>query len=130
MRGRSYYKLKPRDTSHLVNVEMPINKFGLSLERSGAEPYYQWNGLLRNYVRDNALCVVTADFDARLRKIRCVALPVDDDDVANKQYVQQNIQILNDRQEEFEKKMIEFQNNVQTALHKLEVITSFSDKIE
>ena len=123
MRGWPYYKLKARDTSHLVNVKMPINKFGISLGRSGAEPYYQWNGLLRNYVRDNALCVVAVDFDARSRKIRRVALPVDDDDVANKRYVQQSIQILKDRQEEFEKKMIEFQNNMQTALHKLEVIS-------
>lgn len=113
---------------------MPINKFGISLGRSGGESYYQWNGLLRNYVRDNALCVVATDFDARSRKIRRVTLPVDDDDVANKRYVQQSLQILKDRQEEFEKKMVEFQNNMQVALHELETmigqITPSTDKTE
>jgi len=39
---------------------------------------------MRNYVYENALCHVAADFDARLYKIRRVALPVDDDDIANK----------------------------------------------
>jgi len=35
-------------------------------------------------VRDNALCMGAVDFDAKSRKIRRVALPVDDNDVANK----------------------------------------------
>lgn len=96
---------------------MPINKFGISLG-SGSEPYYQWSGLLRNYVRDNALCMVAADFDAKSRKIRRVAPPVDDGDVANKRYVEQNVQILKDRQDEFEKKMMAFQNIVQIELNK------------
>ena len=52
------------------------------------DPYYQWSGLIRNYVRDNALCIVATDFDAKSRKIRHVALPVDDGEVANKRYVQ------------------------------------------
>jgi hypothetical protein len=99
---------------------MPINKFGISLGRSGAEPYYQWGGLLRNYVRDNALCVVATDFDAKSRKIRRVALPVDDGDVANKRYVEQSMQILKDRQDEIERKMMVFQNNVQVILNELQ----------
>jgi len=44
---------------------MPINKFGASLGKSGAEPYYQWSGLLRNFVRDNALCMGATDFDKK-----------------------------------------------------------------
>jgi len=76
---------------------MPINKFGTSLGRSGAEPYYQWNELFRNFVRDNALCTGAADFDAKSRKIRRVALPVGDGNVANKRYVLQRVQILKDQ---------------------------------
>jgi len=52
---------------------------------------------MRNY--ENALCRVTTDFDAKLCKIRRVALPVDDDDVVNKRFVQQNMQILKAGQE-------------------------------
>jgi len=50
-----------------------------------------------------------------LCKIRRVTLPVDEDDVANKQYVQQSIQILKDRQDEIKKK-ITFQSNGQIML--------------
>jgi len=39
---------------------MPINKFGTSLGKSGAEPYYQCSGLLRNFMRDNALSMDAA----------------------------------------------------------------------
>jgi len=63
---------------------MPIDKFGTSLRKNGAEPYYQWSGLLRNFVRDNALYMGATDFDAKSRKIRHVALLIDDD--ANKHY--------------------------------------------
>ena len=66
---------------------MPINKFELSLG-GGSESHYQWRGLLINYVRNNALCIVAAD--AKSRKIRRVALLVDDADVANKRYMQQS----------------------------------------
>jgi len=95
---------------------MPINKFGISLGRSGVEPYYQWNGLVKDYVRDNAFCIVAANFDARSRKIRRVALPVDDNDAANKQYVLQSVQILKDRQDEIEKKIVELQDNVRILM--------------
>jgi len=59
-------------------------------------------------VRDNALCMGAADFDAKLRKIRRVALPVDDDDVANERYVLQSVKILKDRQDEIEKNIVTF----------------------
>lgn len=97
---------------------MPINKFGISFGRT--ESYYQWNGLIRNYVRDNALCMTATDFDAKSRKIRRVALPIDDDDVANKRYVQHSVQVLKDRQEEFERKMEAFQNDMQIMLNELQ----------
>jgi len=47
-------------------------------------------------MRDNALCMGAADFDAKSRKIRSVALSVDDSNVANKRYVQ-SVKILKDR---------------------------------
>jgi len=58
---------------------------------------------MRNYVYENALCRVATDFDARLCKIRRVALPVDNDDVVNKRFVQQNMQILKNGQDEVDK---------------------------
>jgi len=83
---------------------MPINKF-LSEQRNDDDSFHHWNGIIKNYVYENALCRVATDFDARLCKIRCVALPIDDDDVVNKRFVQQNMQILKDQQDEFEKNM-------------------------
>jgi len=57
-------------------------------------------------MHDNALCMGTADIDAKSRKIRCVALPdVDNDDVAKKRYVIQSVKILKDRQDENEKEL-------------------------
>jgi len=62
---------------------------------------------MRIYLYENALCRVATDFDARLCKIRHIALPVDhDDDVANKRFVQQSMRILKDWQDEIEKKII------------------------
>ena len=68
---------------------MPINKFELSLE-GRSESHYQRRGLLRNYMCDNALCIVAADFDAKSRKIWRIALPYDAD-AANKRYMQQSV---------------------------------------
>jgi len=61
---------------------MPINKFGLSKQKND-DSYHRWNDIMRNYVYENAMCRVATDFDARLCKIRRVALSVDDDDVNN-----------------------------------------------
>jgi len=72
----------------------------------------QWNGLFRNYMTSAiTLCVVTADFDTKLHKIRHVAL--DDGDVTNKRYVRQSRQILKDQQNEIKKNIATLQNNVQ-----------------
>ncbi|KYM95550.1 hypothetical protein ALC62_13802, partial [Cyphomyrmex costatus] len=115
--------LSVRDESLAVmrffDIEMPINKFGLSLG-GGSESHYQWRGLIRNNVRDNALCRVATDFDAKLRKIRRLALPVEDTDAANKRYVQQSVQDLKDRLDEIERRITSFQNNVQIILNEFE----------
>jgi len=94
---------------------MSISKFGLSEQRNDDDSYYRWDDTMRNYMYENALCRIATDFDVRLCKIRRVALPVDDDDVVNKQFVQQSMQILKDRQDEIEKK-ITFQTNRQIML--------------
>jgi len=95
--AKSDYKLISFYTlCHLVDITMLINKFGLSLG-GGSESHYQWRRLLRNYMRDNALCIVAVDFDTKSCKIRRVALPMDDADAANKRYVQQSVQNLKDR---------------------------------
>lgn len=75
-----------------------------------------WNGLLRNYVRDNALCRSATDFDARFCKIRRVALPEANDDAANKLYVEQSINKLRKTQEEFEKNIA----RLHTVVHALQ----------
>jgi len=85
---------------------------------------------MRNYVYENALCRVTTDFDARLYKIRRVALPVDDDNVGNKLYVQQSMQILKDGQNEIEKKITSLQTNRQFMLKYVqENIQTFKDQL-
>jgi len=58
---------------------MPIRKFGLSEQRNDDDLYYRWNGIMRNYIYENALCRIATDF---------VALSVDDD-VDNKRFMQQ-----------------------------------------
>lgn len=92
---------------------MSINKFGLSLGTSD-NSYYHYNALLRNYVRDNALCRTASGFDARSRKIQRVAQPQADNDAANKVYVDNVIKQLTDRQEEIEKKIITLTTLIQT----------------
>jgi len=106
---------------------MPINKFGISLGGSGVESYYQWSGLVRNYVRDNALCMTASDFDAKSRKIRRVALPVDDGDAVNKRYMQQNVQMLKDRQDEIETKIAALQNKVDIMLNEIRQVLTHRD---
>jgi len=98
---------------------MPISKFELFKQRNDDDSYHRWNDIIRNYVYENALCRVVTDFNMRLCKIRRVTLPVDDDDdddVANTRYVQQSIQILEDRQDEIKKKITSLQSNGQIML--------------
>jgi len=71
---------------------MSISKFGLSEQRNNDDSFHRWNDIMRNYVYENALSRVATDFDARLCKIRRVALPVDDDDVVNKRFVHTNFE--------------------------------------
>jgi len=109
---------------------MPISKFGLSEQRNDDDSYHRWNGIIRNYVYENALCRVATDFDARLCKIRRVALPVDDDDVANKRFVQQSMQILKDRQNEIEGKLESLQNSATISLNYMQQsLQTFKDQL-
>jgi len=71
-------------------------------------------GIMKNYVYENALCRVVTDFDARSCKIRRVALPIDDDDVVNKRFVQQKMQILKNGQDEIEKNMQILKNGMKS----------------
>jgi len=75
-------------------------------------PLERYNQKLR--VR-KCLCRVATDFDARLYKIRRVVLPVDG--VANKRFVQQNMQILKDRQNEIESKSGLLQSSANISLN-------------
>ena len=109
---------------------MSINKFGLPLEKvANSTYYYQWNGLLRNYVRDNALCLTAADFDARSRKIRRVAQPESDTDAVNKRYVETSVNFLRDRQEEYEKKLTALEINMQTLRITIEELRKILEKL-
>ena len=106
-----------------VCVKMPINKFGFSLHKSevgsSTMNYYTLNGLLRNYVRDNALCRSIDDFDAKTRKIRRVAQPEADSDAVNKQYVDQVVKSSIDQHvEEFVKKQSRWIEQESHALRK------------
>jgi len=108
---------------------MPISKFGLSDQGNDDDSFHRWNSIMRKYVSENALCRVATDFDAGLCKIRRVALPIDDD-VVNKRFVQQNMQILKDRQDEIEKNMTSLQTNRQFMLKYLqENIQTFKDQL-
>jgi len=64
-------------------------------------------------VHDDVLYMGAADFDAKSRRIRRVALLIDDDDVANKCYMLQSVKILKARQDEIERKIATLQNNMQ-----------------
>jgi len=97
------------DVTHIKKI--PISKFGLSKQRNDDDSYHRWNGIMRNYVYENVLCCVVTDFDARSCKIRRVALPVDNDDVVNKRFVQLNMHILKNEQDEIEKKIRSLQTN-------------------
>lgn len=84
-----------------------INKFGSTDQRTadaanGASYYYFWEGLMRNFVRDNSLCRIDADFDAKKCKIRRVAQPEADDDVVNKLYMEQSVKDLRDQLAQFQ----------------------------
>jgi len=93
---------------------MPINKFGLFERRNNAtvNNWYHWNGLMRNYVHDNALCRVATDYDAKSRKIRHVAQPEADTNAANKLYVEQYLKIAKNQQRESDEKLTAIEKDV------------------
>jgi len=101
---------------------MPINKFGSFKPRNYTTgPSDHWD--IKSYVRENALCRVTTDYDARSRKIRRVAQPEADTDAANKLYVESCVKRLMNRQKESDEKLTSFEKDVraiQSALNELQ----------
>ena len=105
---------------------MSISKFGLS-ERRNDDSSQRWSGIVRNYVRKNALCLVASDFDARLHKIRRLALPEADTDAANKLFVEQHIKTLVNHQKESDERQTLCEKDVralQAAINELQQIIS------
>jgi hypothetical protein len=104
---------------------MHINKFGISeqsRDATNAISYHQWRGLVRNFVRDNALCRTVTDFDARSRKIRRVAQPETDDNAVNKLYVDQCVKSLRNQLKESDEKLTALEKDVralQTVVNEL-----------
>ena len=73
-------------------------------------------------MRNNALCRVATDYDAKSRKICYVAQPEADTDVANKQYVEQCFKIVKNQQRESDEKLTAIEKDVralQTAINEL-----------
>ena len=91
--------------------------------------YYKWSGLLRNYMRDNALCMTGEDFNAKSRKIRHVAQPTADTDAVNKLYVEKSIKLLREQQEELERKLVVFQRDMLTLQSSVQKISQALNSI-
>jgi len=89
---------------------MPINKFGLFERRNDDNNLYHWNELVRNYMRNNALCRVV--IDAKSRKIRYVAQLEADTDAANKLDVEQCFKIVKNQQRESDDKLTAIEKDV------------------
>ena len=104
--------------------KMSIDKFGLSKLRNDTDDsYHHWSGIVRNYVRENALCCVVTDFDARLRKIRRLAQPEINTDAVNKLYVDQYIKTLMNHQKESDERLTSLEKDVralQIAINELQ----------
>lgn len=104
---------------------MHINKFGISEQSkdvTNAISYRRWSGLMRNFVRDNALCRVVTDFDARSRKIRRVAQPETDTDAVNKLYLDRCVKTLRNQLKESDEKLAALEKDVralQTVVNEL-----------
>jgi len=59
-----------------------------------------------------------------------IALPVDDDDVANKRFVQQSMQILKDRQNEIQNKLDSLQSSATILLNYMQQsLQTFKDQL-
>jgi len=62
-------------------------------------------------MRNNALCRVATDYDAKSRKIRHLAQP--EADAANKLYVEQYFKMVKNQQRESDEKLTAFEKDVQ-----------------
>ena len=78
---------------------------------------------MRYYVRNNALCRVATDYDAKSRKIRRVAQPEVDTDAVNKLYVEQYLKTLKNQQKESDEKLTALEKDIralQAAINELQ----------
>jgi len=102
---------------------MPINKFGLFERRNEViSTRDHWGESVTSYLRQNALCRVATDYDAKSRKIRRVAQPEADTDAVNKLYVEQCVKTLKNQQKESDGKLTAFEKDVralQTPINEL-----------
>ena len=73
---------------------------------------------MRHYVRNNALCRVATDYDAKSHKIRRVAQPEADTDAVNKLYVEQCLKTLKNQQKESDEKLTAFEKDVRADCDK------------
>ncbi|EFN60884.1 hypothetical protein EAG_09271 [Camponotus floridanus] len=75
--------------------EYPIRSVSLEISTSD-----HWGKLVTSYLRQNALCRVATDYDARSRKIRRIAQPEADTDAVNKLYGEERVKRLKNQQKE------------------------------
>jgi len=77
LRNWFYYKLTCISSKRIsrsmitLHAKMPINKFGLFKRRNDDDDSYLWNKV-RNYMRNNALCRVATDYNAKIRRVRFI----------------------------------------------------------
>lgn len=99
---------------------MSINKFGISLHddnysHSFDATSYSQNNLILN----NVLCLNGESYDAKNRKIICVADPQKDTDVANKVFVNTSFNLLKQNINELKKSNKEFKTGITQKIEEL-----------
>lgn len=89
---------------------MSVNKFGVSLDRHDRDDAITGRirpavESLRNYVRDNALCLAATDYDARERRIKRLSEPKEDADAASKNYVERALRAMEEDENKYREEM-------------------------
>ena len=104
---------------------MSVNKFGMtSSERIGEEMQIIERTRsaiegLRNYVRKNTLTLHGEDYDAKDRKIRRVARPDIDTDVANKTYIENALKELRNEMQQLSENARKTSSRLQSDVEEL-----------